>query len=645
MEISAPGFFERLLRWYSLSDKSRRIVTTFSSTVEETFHRALKLASERHHEYPTPEHLLLALVSDPDAIAVLEACRVDLGKLTRSLTVYLDEELKNLIADGNAEPKPTAAFQRVIQRAVIHVESSGREEVTGANVLVAIFAERESYAKSFLEAQGMTRYDAVNYVSHGIAKQLPTPASRVQQAFVLSEENDRALEEWVCAVLSSAQYSPKLIRNLIRAGSHIPSVLSGLSGGPPFIALLTPSFRRSPLYDVIARESVFSSVVAARPIIPLVVGPAIRTRPFGELGQVLLSGKPADAICAQLFSSLDYSGGYETHADLLNAALRGRDAQGNQSEQVEQNKREAPKDKKAPSEVRLEEPVPEPGPEFDITSQGLSLKTPHPPQGPFDEQTQRALYERLKKSAPLLAQSSRGSNNPAIVGLSAVTAEYADLVARPFESLDVVSLWAVGTGLLANRDAFARAHDERTMTEPLEPAHFALLQQVAEIHGGFILGFSEARELTERADQARISGEAMERVVSLARGLIDQLRSSKEVDARTRSFLAAIEEGLVVPGWKITRAGFAAYVVTRNALIAIGRLLNWANTSFATVVGGIVLNHVDPGLVHTQFWIEFALKNSQQILAFAEPFPELKIWLNAQIDAAKADREMRNANS
>jgi hypothetical protein len=178
------------------------------------------------------------------------------------------------------------------------------------------------------------------------------------------------------------------------------------------------------------------------------------------------------------------------------------------------------------------------------------------------------------------------------------------------------------------------------MTEPLEPAHFALLQQAAEVHGGFILGFEQARELAERADRARISGEAMERVVSLAREIIELLlRSGRQVDAQTRQFLAAVEEGLIEPGWRITRAGYAAYVVTRNALIAIGRLLNWANSAFATVAGGIVLTQIDPGLVHTQFWIEFALKNSQQILAFAEPFPELKIWLAAQIEAAEKDRE------
>ncbi len=143
---------------------------TFSRNLEQSLHRALALANERHHEYATLEHLLLALLDDTDAAAVMRACSVDLDKLRRSLSTYLESELENLVTDGGEDSKPTAGFQRVIQRAVIHVQSSGREEVTGANVLVAIFAERESHAAYFLQEQDMTRYDAVNYISHGIAK-------------------------------------------------------------------------------------------------------------------------------------------------------------------------------------------------------------------------------------------------------------------------------------------------------------------------------------------------------------------------------------------------------------------------------------------------------------------------------------------
>src|SRR3974377_2099566 len=143
---------------------------TFSRSLEQSLHRALALANERHHEYATLEHLLLALIEDQDAAAVMRACNVDLEKLRRRLIAYLETEFENLVTDGADDAKPTAGFQRVIQRAVIHVQSSGREEVTGANVLIAIFAERESHAAYFLQEQDMTRYDAVNYISHGIAK-------------------------------------------------------------------------------------------------------------------------------------------------------------------------------------------------------------------------------------------------------------------------------------------------------------------------------------------------------------------------------------------------------------------------------------------------------------------------------------------
>jgi ATP-dependent Clp protease ATP-binding subunit ClpA len=151
---------------------------TFSQSLEQSLHRALAVANERHHQYATLEHLLLSLIDDSDAAAVMRACSVDLDKLRASLVNYLETEFENLVTDGSDDAKPTAGFQRVIQRAVIHVQSSGREEVTGANVLIAIFAERESHAAYFLQEQDMTRYDAVNYISHGIAKRPGLSESR-----------------------------------------------------------------------------------------------------------------------------------------------------------------------------------------------------------------------------------------------------------------------------------------------------------------------------------------------------------------------------------------------------------------------------------------------------------------------------------
>ena len=141
-----------------------------SRNLEQTLHRALALATEHRHEYATLEHLLLALSEDQDALAVLRACGVDVDQLSRELAEFIESELTGLVAMPAADPKPTASFQRVVQRAAIHVQSSGREEVTGANLLVALFSERESHAVYFLQVHDMTRLDAVNYISHGIAK-------------------------------------------------------------------------------------------------------------------------------------------------------------------------------------------------------------------------------------------------------------------------------------------------------------------------------------------------------------------------------------------------------------------------------------------------------------------------------------------
>ncbi|MBN9590445.1 MAG: ATP-dependent Clp protease ATP-binding subunit ClpA [Alphaproteobacteria bacterium] len=143
---------------------------SLSRSLEQALHHAIKLASDRHHEYATLEHLLLALIDDTDASQVMKACNVDMDVLRRSVQKYVDEDLSTLVIEDGEEAKPTTGFQRVVQRAVLHVQNSGRDEVTGANVLVALFTERESHAVYFLQEQNMNRLDAVSYISHGIAK-------------------------------------------------------------------------------------------------------------------------------------------------------------------------------------------------------------------------------------------------------------------------------------------------------------------------------------------------------------------------------------------------------------------------------------------------------------------------------------------
>ena len=166
---------------------------SFSKSLENALHQALGHATSRRHEFATLEHLLLALIDDEDASAVMRACNVDLEALRQTILTYIDTELEALVVRDRTETKPTAGFQRVIQRAVIHVQSSGREEVTGANVLVAIFAERESHAAYFLQEQEMTRYDAVNYISHGIAKRSGASEPRLPNG--VEEESEETGDE------------------------------------------------------------------------------------------------------------------------------------------------------------------------------------------------------------------------------------------------------------------------------------------------------------------------------------------------------------------------------------------------------------------------------------------------------------------
>ncbi|MES2339735.1 MAG: ATP-dependent Clp protease ATP-binding subunit ClpA [Pseudomonadota bacterium] len=143
---------------------------SFASALENTLHEALKAASTRRHEYATLEHLLLALIEDEHASKVMASCGVDLGELQTTVAHYLDTELEALKVQQSTDPSPTSGFQRVVQRAILHVQSSGRDEVTGANVLVALFSERESYAVYFLQQQDMSRLDAVSFISHGVGK-------------------------------------------------------------------------------------------------------------------------------------------------------------------------------------------------------------------------------------------------------------------------------------------------------------------------------------------------------------------------------------------------------------------------------------------------------------------------------------------
>src|ERR1700760_3203418 len=170
--------------------RSSQTMPSLSRSLEQALHHAIKLATDRHHEYATLEHLLLALMDDADAGQVMKACNVDTDALRRAVQKYVDEELVTLVIEDGEEAKPTTGFQRVVQRAVLHVQNSGRDEVTGANVLVALFTERESHAVYFLHEQNMNRLDAVSYISHGIAKR--PGMSQPKPARGAADEEDEA---------------------------------------------------------------------------------------------------------------------------------------------------------------------------------------------------------------------------------------------------------------------------------------------------------------------------------------------------------------------------------------------------------------------------------------------------------------------
>jgi len=266
-----------------------------SRHLEQTLHRALGYANDRRHEYATLEHLLLALCDDNDAIAVLRACGVDLERLRRQLAEYLDNELVNLVASRPDDAKPTAGFQRVLQRAAIHVQSSGREDVTGANVLVALFSERESHAVYFLQEQEMTRFDAVNYISHGIAK----VAGRSQARRVTGAEEEAVADK---AVKKGGEALENYCVNLNKkaAGGKIDPLIGREQEVERTIQILCRRTKNNPLY--VGEPGVGKTAIAeglARRIV------------FGEVPEVLLNATIFALDMGALLAGTRYRGDFE----------------------------------------------------------------------------------------------------------------------------------------------------------------------------------------------------------------------------------------------------------------------------------------------------------------------------------------------
>src|SRR3954466_36318 len=240
---------------------------SLSRSLEQALHHAIKRASDRHHEYATLEHLLLALLDDADASQVMKACNVDTEALKASLLKYVDEELMTLVIEDGEDAKPTTGFQRVVQRAVLHVQNSGRDEVTGANVLVALFTERESHAVYFLQEQNMNRLDAVSYISHGIAKRPGMSQPKQVKGTDEDEEGDKpskqgteALEAY-CVNLNEKAKSGK-VDPLIGRGPEVERTIQILcrrqKNNPLFVG--DPGVGKTAIAEGLARKIIRGEV-------------------------------------------------------------------------------------------------------------------------------------------------------------------------------------------------------------------------------------------------------------------------------------------------------------------------------------------------------------------------------------------------
>src|SRR3954463_25833 len=236
---------------------------SLSRSLEQALHQAIKLASDRHHEYATLEHLLLALMDDTDASQVMKACNVDMDALRKTVQKYVEEDLATLVMDESEEAKPTTGFQRVVQRAVLHVQNSGRDEVTGANVLVALFTERESHAVYFLHEQNMNRLDAVSYISHGIAKRpgmsQPKTARGAEDEDTGEKQNKQGTEalEAYCVNLNEKAKSGK-VDPLIGRGPEVERTIQILcrrqKNNPLFVG--DPGVGKTAIAEGLARKIV-----------------------------------------------------------------------------------------------------------------------------------------------------------------------------------------------------------------------------------------------------------------------------------------------------------------------------------------------------------------------------------------------------
>nr|WP_281351276.1 ATP-dependent Clp protease ATP-binding subunit ClpA [Sneathiella litorea] len=293
-----------------------RIVPGFSNSLEETLHRAMALATSRRHEFAMLEHLLFSLTEDQDAAAVMRACNVDVDLLRKDLETFITDELDDLVMDGFVEARPTLSFQRVVQRALINVESSGREEVTGANVLVAIFSERESHAAYFLQKQEMTRLDAISYISHGVAKAPGKETARavrgVEGEYKAEKDSTPPEEEKVESLEALDAYCVNL--NEKAAAGKIDPLIGRAEEVERTIQVLCRRSKNNPLY--VGDPGVGKTAIAeglARRIV------------HGEVPSVLLPAVIYSLDMGSLLAGTRYRGDFEERLKAVISELQGLD--------------------------------------------------------------------------------------------------------------------------------------------------------------------------------------------------------------------------------------------------------------------------------------------------------------------------------
>ncbi|WP_084251753.1 leucine-rich repeat domain-containing protein [Bradyrhizobium sp. AT1] len=282
------------------------------------------------------------------------------------------------------------------------------------------------------------------------------------------------------------------------------------------------------------------------------------------------------------------------------------------------------------------EPSEEAGPQFRINENQIDLLQSVEESSSFDFQIQAALHKRLQRQASLLYEATKKVSNQH-PQLLTVVAEYAELTRPNVDQLDIVNLWAAGNALMAQAASFGQQDKARTFSEPLEPVHFGLLSEVAALHGGFILGFPLAQQLTSRADQARIGPETVRAIAPSTSKILSALsRQRRLFSERARNLIEALDASLLSGSWDAARIGYTSYATVRNALVTIGRLCIWMNDKGGSLVGGALVasavsaSNLPPDTA--QLLALFIQSNSADLLSFAAPFPEVRTYLAWIVD-------------